>query len=136
MSSLSRSDSAVAVRCPTCHAPEGAECRHTVSGLVRYPPHLSRFQAADARARPTQADVFEWARDRWPDRVTPVWRALKLGEEAGEVQGAVVKMTEGRKSLDDLAQETAQLVICAMALAESAGFNLDAAVAAEWERCR
>lgn len=83
---------------------------------------------------PTQAQTLEWVRERWPSRDTPMWRALKLGEEAGEVQGAVVKLSEGRKTLDDLAAETAQLVICAMALAESAGFDLQAEVRAEWER--
>jgi NTP pyrophosphatase (non-canonical NTP hydrolase) len=85
---------------------------------------------------PTQAQVLEWARQRWPERSDPLWRALKLGEEAGEVQGAVVKMAEGRKTLADLTTETAQLVICAMALAESAGFDLHSAITAEWERCR
>lgn len=85
---------------------------------------------------PTQAQTLEWVRERWPDRTDPMWRALKLGEEAGEVQGAVVKMGQGRKTLADLATETAQLVICAMALAESAGFDLTSAIAAEWEARR
>lgn len=86
-------------------------------------------------AMPTQAQTLEWMRRRWPERTDPIWRALKLGEEAGEVQGAVIKMDEGRKTLADLSTETAQLVICAMALAESAGFDLEAAIATEWARC-
>ena len=40
----------------------------------------------------------------------------------------------GRKTGADLAQETAQLAICVMALAESAGFDLNAEIADEWER--
>lgn len=86
-------------------------------------------------AGPAQADVLAWVAERWPDCTGPLWRAAKLCEEAGEVMGAVVKMHEGRKTLADLAQETAQVVICAMALAESAGFGLDAAVSDEFARC-
>jgi NTP pyrophosphatase (non-canonical NTP hydrolase) len=84
---------------------------------------------------PTQAQTLDWVKDLWPDKTDPSCRALKLGEEVGEVLGAVIKITEGRKTLVDLATETAQLVICAMALAESAGFDLRSAIAAEWERC-
>jgi len=83
---------------------------------------------------PTQAQTLEWVRRQWPGHTDPRSRALKLGEEAGEVLGAVVKMDEGRKTLADLAMELAQLVICAMALAESAGIDLEQAIAAEWER--
>lgn len=92
--------------------------------------------AAVPAPEPTQADVLAWVRRRWPDRDTPLWRAAKAAEEAGEVIGAVVKMAEGRKTLADLAHETAQLVICAMALAESAGFELRQAVIEEWGLCR
>ena len=86
---------------------------------------------------PTQADVLAWTADRWPDHVTPTWRAMKLGEETGEVLGAVIKSSEGvgGKSSDDIRVETAQVVICAMALAESVGFDIWRAVEAEWERC-
>lgn len=100
---------------------------------------LSGVDKADTRtaALPSQADVLQWARDRWPDRCTPIWRAAKLAEEAGEVMGAVIKSGEDppRKSEADIAQETAQLVICAMGLAESVGFDLFAEVAKEYERC-
>ena len=50
--------------------------------------------------------------------------------------GAFVKMGDGtgRKTLADLAQETAQLVICAMALAEAAGFDLETEIEDEWWR--
>lgn len=84
---------------------------------------------------PTQADVLAWVVARWPGRGTPHWRASKLCEEAGEVMGAVIKMDEGRKTLADLAQESAQATICLMALAESAGFDLMAEVAKEYDRC-
>ena len=80
-------------------------------------------------AFPTQRQVFDWIRDRWPQQASPEWRALKLAEEAGEVAGAVVKREEGRTTDADVRMETAQVVICAMALAESVGFDLWEAVA-------
>ena len=87
---------------------------------------------------PTQADTLAWVRERWPDHATPIWRAAKLAEEAGEALGAVIKSQEGvgGKTTADIAQETAQVVICAMALAESVGFDLWAEVAAEYARCQ
>ena len=85
---------------------------------------------------PTQREVLDWVRSQWPDSTSLLWRALKLGEEVGEVQEAVVKMSEEppRKSAIDLAQETAQLTLCAMALAEAAGFDLQSEICAEWAR--
>lgn len=94
--------------------------------VIRYPVDLERH--------PTQTDAYFFVHERWPWATDPKSRALKLGEEAGEVQGAVIKMSEGRKDLDDLRQETAQLVLCTMALAESCGFDLWEAVAEEYER--
>jgi NTP pyrophosphatase (non-canonical NTP hydrolase) len=85
---------------------------------------------------PTQKDTLDFVRERWPHHVSPQARLNKLGEEYGEVVGAFVKMGDGtgRKTLADLAQETAQMVICAMALAEAAGFDLLVEIADEWER--
>lgn len=82
---------------------------------------------------PRQADVLAWVMTRWPNAADPRSRALKLAEEAGEVVGAVVKMGEGRKTKSDLGFELAQLVLCSMALAESADIDLGEYVAAEWE---
>lgn len=79
-----------------------------------------------------QADMLAWvAERRWA--IDMESRALKLAEEAGEVVGAVVKIPEGRKQRSDLAIELAQLVLCAKALAEASGIDLDAAVSSEWE---
>jgi NTP pyrophosphatase (non-canonical NTP hydrolase) len=87
-----------------------------------------------AKMLPTQKDTLDFVRERWPHLVDVQSRLNKLGEEYGEVVGAFVKMHDGtgRKSLADLAQETAQMVICAMALAEAAGFDLDEEIADEW----
>ena len=89
-----------------------------------------------AGMKPTQQDTLDFVRSRWPDHVSPQARLNKLGEEYGEVVGAFVKMGDGtgRKTLADLAQETAQLVICAMALAEAAGFDLETEIEDEWWR--
>lgn len=92
------------------------------------------YAGAYLMAYPSQRDAFEYVRERWPWATDPQSRALKLGEEAGEVQGAVIKMSEGRKTLADLQMELAQLVLCAMALAESAGFDLQEALGREYER--
>lgn len=80
----------------------------------------------------TQADALQFVRDRWPHRLRPEARALKLGEECGEVQGAVTKWLEGRDTVAHIAQETAQAIIVAMSLAESVGFDLAEAIDAEW----
>ena len=88
------------------------------------------------RTVPTQKDTLDFVRVHWPKHVHVQARVNKLVEECGEVMGAWVKMGDGtgRKSITDLAQETAQLVICAMALAEAAGFDLENEIADEWER--
>jgi NTP pyrophosphatase (non-canonical NTP hydrolase) len=83
---------------------------------------------------PTQKATLEWVKARWPHHATPIWRAGKLNEEAGEVIGAVIKREEGRKTDADVRQEVSQVVICAMALAEAEGFDLWDAVAEEYER--
>lgn len=79
----------------------------------------------------TQADTLQFVVERWPERVAPEWRALKVSEEAGEVCGAMNKPWKGAKEVEI---ETAQLIICAMSLAEAVGFDLFKAVAEEWER--
>ncbi len=86
---------------------------------------------------PTQRQTLDFVKDRWPHMADPQSRLNKLGEEYGEVLGAFVKSLDGtgRKTVTDVAQETAQLVICAMALAESMGFDLEDEIADEWERC-
>lgn len=81
---------------------------------------------------PTQAQVLAWVEDRWPNTVDPICRALKLGEEAGEVCGAVIKQAQGIRTSSDVRQETAQVVMAALGLAESVGFDLWEAVADEW----
>lgn len=118
----------------------GCTC-NTTGGVWSCAVHRSagHFERMDDPYRhrpsmPDQAQTLAWVAERWPDRTALIWRAAKLGEEAGEVLGAVIKMDEGRKTLADLRMEVAQVVICAMALAESAGFDLFTAIADEYER--
>lgn len=83
-------------------------------------------------SEPNQHDALDWC-EKKGYRTDLYGRSAKLVEEAAEALAAVIKMEEGRKTLTDLAQETAQTVICAMALAEAAGFDLNEAVQAEWD---
>ena len=82
--------------------------------------------------RPSNVEVLEWARARWPERCGLGDRAKKLAEEAGEVMGAVVRIEEGRGSKEHLAQELARLVMCIKGVAAAADIDVDAAVEAEW----
>lgn len=59
-------------------------------------------------------------------------RLKKLGEEVGEVFGAVVALQEGRVGKFNIAQELAQTFMCLLGLSEAAGIDLDAAIRAEW----
>lgn len=111
-------------KCPTCQQ-KPCYCLTIVEGP---------FVGVDQARFPSQEQTLAWVAEKWPDRTDPIWRAGKLCEEAGEVMGAVIKMDEGRKTLDDLRMELAQVVICAMALAESAGIGLFPAVQAEYLR--
>jgi NTP pyrophosphatase (non-canonical NTP hydrolase) len=85
---------------------------------------------------PSQRQTLDFVKERWPHMADPQSRLNKLGEEYGEVVGAYVKVFDGtgRKTFADVAQETAQMVICAMALAESLCFDLEDEIADEWER--
>lgn len=83
-----------------------------------------------------QAEVLDWVAQRWPDFASPVWRAMKFGEEAGEVLGAIIKHAVGQKTTDDIKTEAAQAQLCLMALAEANNFDLDQAVADQWRKDR
>lgn len=84
------------------------------------------------RPMPRQAEVLAWVAARWPEYTSVEWRAMKVGEEGGEVLGAVIKASLGLKPRSEIAVESAQTVVCLMALAEAEGFDLWAAVREEW----
>lgn len=51
--------------------------------------------------------------------------AMKVGEEAGEVLGAVTKVAEHRASLDDLRGEMGDVLVALSCLAAWHGWTLD-----------
>ena len=70
-----------------------------------------------------------WRETRYPG-TSLEHRALKVGEEAGEVQRCVTRAAEGRSggTLANLRQEVADLVIAACGVASGAGFDLSDAL--------
>ena len=110
----------------------------------RYCPVCAWVEAPDSSTEPefreqlpAQAKALDFVRERWPSTVDPIWRAAKLCEEAGEALGAVIKSEQGisGKTTVDVAIETAQVVICALGLAEACGFDLLSEVWREWDIC-
>ncbi|WP_205836087.1 MazG-like family protein [Methylobacterium brachiatum] len=78
----------------------------------------------------------EWCPDQVPDLS---FRGNELGGECGEAQNVIKKLERerlgwrgSRASLDDLAQELADVVICADLCAVTAGIDLGAAVVAKF----
>lgn len=69
---------------------------------------------------------------RFPDADTMKDIGLKLGEESGEVQGAIVKLPEGRKTEQDLKDEIGDVLICLSRLAAKLGMTLDELRIARW----
>lgn len=59
-------------------------------------------------------------------------RAGKLCEEAGEVMGAALKMSEGTRSKQDLKDEVGDLLITALALCYSAGLDPEECFEDRW----
>lgn len=79
--------------------------------------------------RDIQTTTHLWRETRYPG-TSLEHRALKVGEEAGEVQRCVTRAAEGRSggSLADLSREVADLVIAACGVASGAGFDLSDAL--------
>jgi hypothetical protein len=78
--------------------------------------------------------LWSWGGDRE--------RAIDTGRAGGVAStrssgGVLLEVEQGisGKTAADIAQETAQVVICALALAEAVGFDLLAEVRSEWDAC-
>jgi len=82
--------------------------------------------------RHLQDEVGPWQRTRWPMTATVERTAMKVGEEAGEVLGAVIKCGEGRRTVEDVANELADVLITACACADLHGIDLQDAVSRRW----
>ena len=94
-----------------------------------------RVTLSDLRAA-NVARQAEWCPDQVPDLS---FRGNELGGECGEAQNIIKKLERerhgwrgSRASLDDLAQELADVVICADLCAMTAGVDLAAAVVAKF----
>lgn len=72
-----------------------------------------------------EAAVSVWHDAKWPGKSDDVWVSAKLAEEAGEVNGAVIKMSEGRKTETDLMDEMGDVLICLSVLAGRHDWTLD-----------
>lgn len=81
-----------------------------------------------------QEQVVEWHDRTWggPEIKTLVKCALKVAEEAGEVAGAAIKMDEGRRTAQDLADEAGDVVIALATALNRAGVSLGDAVMQRW----
>lgn len=80
-----------------------------------------------------EVEIAEWQESQWPgtaadDRLV----GTKLAEEVGEVCGALIKIAEGRRTLDDLADEMGDALISLSALAGRHGWTLDALRERRW----
>lgn len=88
-----------------------------------------------------QADVQEWeSRQPWAGD-PPAIVALGLGEEAGEVQRAVLKMHQGIRGtreewIEEARKECGDVFIKLCAVASSLGFDLGSAISERWDNVR
>jgi len=88
-----------------------------------------------------QADVHRWEqRQPWAGD-PPAIVALGLGEEAGEVQRAVLKMHQGIRGtkeewIEEARKECGDVFIKLCAVASSLGFDLGQAITERWEIVR
>lgn len=96
------------------------------SSFESYSWHLkARPETEDDEGRDTTEAAYSlWHEAKFPDR-DDVWVSAKLAEEAGEVNGALIKMSEGRATTDDLADEMGDALIALSVLAGRHGWTLD-----------
>lgn len=73
----------------------------------------------------TESIILDFAIQHWGEK-TMAGRALKLGEESGEVQGAVSKIEENRATEADLDDEMGDVLIVLSQMAAMRGTTLEA----------
>jgi NTP pyrophosphatase (non-canonical NTP hydrolase) len=86
-----------------------------------------------------ETEIAEWQATRWPT----TWaggdmrvHSAKLAEECGEVNGAAIKIVEGRRTHQDLADELGDVLIVAAVLAADIGMTLEELQATRWAEVR
>lgn len=91
---------------------------------------------------PAAATVADHIEQRWPTPLLShraqrlVLGALKLGEEAGEVAGAVVRWTEDRGTKRAITDEMADVQIVLLRLADLLHIDLAEITAERWAEVR
>lgn len=78
-------------------------------------------------------DVWAHISQRWPAS-TPFTQCAKVAEEAGEVVGAAIKHREGRRTVDDIRVELADVVIAATGAMQALGADPARVVALRWAK--
>lgn len=94
---------------------------------MSYPTHSDEVAATAEVARryaqgaggtsTIEAALSVWHDAKWPDKGDDRLVTNKLAEEAGEVCGAATKMAEGRATIEALADEMGDVLICLAVLA-------------------
>ncbi len=70
-----------------------------------------------------EAVIAAWHDTRWPGKDDRVVGA-KLAEETGEVCGALIKVAEGRRTVDDVLDELGDVLVVLSVLAGRLGWTL------------
>ena len=73
---------------------------------------------------PREQTISEWHDKKWPEK-DDRHVAAKLAEETGEVCGALIKLVEGRRSIDDVKDEIGDVLIVLSVLAGRHGWTLE-----------
>jgi NTP pyrophosphatase (non-canonical NTP hydrolase) len=107
-----------------CRREEGHSGRHidSVTGMRWGKIPVPIFIEEEPRL--TEVAIAEWHDSKWGDKDDRVVTA-KLGEECGEVQGAFIKIAEGRRTLADAADEIGDVLIVLSTLAGRHGWTLE-----------
>ncbi len=71
----------------------------------------------------TERQIRDFCVSQWGEK-TPAWIGLKLGEEAGEVAGAIVRLEEGRGPAENIDKEIGDVLIVLSQLASLRGTTL------------
>lgn len=83
----------------------------------------------------TEQDILAFAQSQWGEKsLTQI--GLKLGEESGEVAGAIVKITECRATFENLDKEIGDTLIVLSQLAAHRGTTLEILRACRFEQIK
>lgn len=79
-------------------------------------------------------EVGAWQREKgWLDVLL---KGAKLGEEAGEVIGALFKFSRGQDTVEHVAKEVGDVIIVLAGICDLLGIDLDDAIRSTWEHTK